>query len=203
MASKLFRVQHLRALLAFLPALSLVSGCGEQTPQDGEHAAAERVLERLASADGTPLTLTWDDLMPAHWRPEPILAEFDAGQLADEDPRAQRLMAQLKARWAEAPVVSALDGHRVRLAGLVIPLADGSRPDAFLLVPHFGACIHVPPPPANQTILVTPAAQQPYQAGLFDTVWVEGRLRVASFSHALGTAGYRIEGATVNLYQEL
>ena len=32
--------------------------------------------------------------------------------------------------------------------------ADAEETTGFLLVPYYGACIHVPPPPANQTVYV-------------------------------------------------
>ena len=50
----------------------------------------------------------------------------------------------------------ALDGVTVRLPGYIIPVdlgADGVT--SFVLVPYVGACIHVPPPPANQLVFVT------------------------------------------------
>ncbi len=132
------------------------------------------------------------------------MEEYDAESLTDDDPRAQELMDKLKALWAEAPVVETLDGRQVRLPGFVVPLEmDTARISEFLLVPYFGACIHVPPPPANQTILVTTPDDLPYEGGLFDTVWVEGRMRVEPFSDELGDAGYRIEEAKVSLYEEL
>ena len=80
---------------------------------------------------------------------------------------------------------------------------DAKSVSEFLLVPYFGACIHVPPPPANQTVLVTTANGQPYQGGLFDTVWVEGRMRVHPVQQrAWCDAGYHVEDARVSIYEE-
>ena len=46
----------------------------------------------------------------------------------------------------------------VRIAAFIVPLEDNMQEsDEFLLVPYFGACIHTPPPPANQIVLVVPA----------------------------------------------
>jgi hypothetical protein len=112
-------------------------------------------------------------------------------------------MAKLRALWAEAPVVDALDGLTVRLPGFVVPLeTDATEISEFLLVPYFGACIHVPPPPANQTVHVVTADGAPYRGELFDTVWVEGRMRVEHFSDELGDAGYRLEDASVSFYED-
>lgn len=191
-------------LLLLLPLLFL--GCGDETDErqssEGGLTPEERALE--PPQPGETRELGWDDLIPDDWKPEQLMASYDAESLEDDDPRAQELMDKLEALWAEAPVVEELDGWQVRLPGFVVPLeTDATSIREFLLVPYFGACIHVPPPPANQTLLVTTPDDQPYQGGLFDTVWVEGELRVEPFSDELGDAGYRIEDASVSLYEEL
>jgi hypothetical protein len=194
--------------------LALLAGCGDDsepgsgpaTSADTELSADEIAAEVTDSTDwqaGVTHELEWDDLIPADWQPETLMKEYDAENLSDDDPRAQELMDRLQDLWAEAPVVDGLDGHAVRLPGFVVPLeTDATTISEFLLVPYFGACIHVPPPPANQTVLVTTLSDQPYEGGLFDTVWVEGRLRVTPFSNELGDAGYHIEDAQVSLYEE-
>lgn len=146
--------------------------------------------------------LNWDALIPEDWRPDKLMADYDAEGLSDDDPRAQELMDQLKALWDEAPVVDELDGRRVRLPGFVVPLEV--EPDAiaeFLLVPYYGACIHVPPPPANQTVYVVTAEGRPYRGKLFDTVWVTGTLRVERSSSELAEAGYRLDATAVEPYE--
>ena len=149
-----------------------------------------------------PVELEWDALVPQDWRPDTLLEEYDADQLADDDPRAEELMEKLKAMWDAAPVVPELDGRRVRLPGFVVPLeAEPGTIAEFLLVPYYGACIHVPPPPANQTVYVVTAAGQAYEGGLFDTVWVTGTLRVEAVSSDLAEAGYRLVDARVEPYE--
>ena len=62
---------------------------------------------------------------------------------------------------------------------------------AFILVPFVGACVHVPPPPANQLVLVT--TQTPFNSkGLYDPVNVTGRLNTASTSTELADVGYAL-----------
>jgi hypothetical protein len=178
-----------------------MGGSGD-TELTSEEIAAEPA-DNTNWQPGVTHELEWDDLIPADWQPDKLMQQYDADSLTDDDPRAQELMDRLKDLWAEAPVVESLDDHSVRLPGFVVPLEmDAETISEFLLVPYFGACIHVPPPPANQTVLVTTASDQPYEGGLFDTVWVEGRMRVAPFSNELGDAGYHIENAQVSLYEE-
>ncbi|MGB5834968.1 MAG: DUF3299 domain-containing protein [Thiohalocapsa sp.] len=165
-------------------------------------ACGEKVGQKPPADPNTRAELEWDDLIPADWQPEKLLADYDADNLEDDDPRAAELMDRLKALWAEAPVVDGFDGQLVKLPGFVVPLTtDATEIPEFLLVPYFGACIHVPPPPANQTVHVLTADGAAYRGELFDTVWVEGRMRVTPFSDELGDAGYRIEEAAVSVYE--
>ena len=189
--------------LLLLSMSLLLGACGER---GGQQTGAEGGAPARRAPPAGPSALArleWKDLVPAGWQPDDPLEGHDVAALGDDDPRARALMARLKAVWAEAPVVDALDGRRVTLSGFVLPLASGaSEMPEFLLVPYFGACIHVPPPPANQTVRVVMADGAPYHGEQFDSVQVEGRLRVAPFHNALGDAGYRIEDATARLDEE-
>ncbi len=144
----------------------------------------------------------WDALLPAGWDP---WAEFSAGgvdlrQLPDDDPRARAALARLRRVWDQAPTNAALDGALVRLPGYVVPLeqtAQGLR--ELLLVPHYGACIHTPPPPANQIVHVrldTPARS----VGTMDTVWISGRLQVARSETSEAVSGWKLAGQRVERY---
>ena len=189
----------------------LVSACEREAEPErsadrgaatGPAPQAEAPRPRLPADPDTLVELEWDDLTPAGWQPEPPTATDDIEHLDDDDPRARELMAKLKALWAEAPMIDALDGRRVTLSGFVLPLTNNATElQEFLLVPYFGACIHVPPPPANQAVHVVMPDGAAYYGGLFDNVWVQGRLRVKPFRHELGDAGYRIDGAIVSLYE--
>ena len=50
----------------------------------------------------------------------------------------------------------ALDGVDVKMAGFMVPFEDDQTHEIteFLLVSVAGACVHVPPPPPNQIVLV-------------------------------------------------
>ena len=152
--------------------------------------------------DGDAREIEWDALIPEDWQPETLMGDVDIENLSDDDPRAQQLLDKLKALWDKAPIVPSLDGQRVKLPGFVVPLEmDAKKIDQFLLVPYYGACIHVPPPPANQTVHVVTGAGQAFEGQLFDVVWVTGTMRVERLSSELAEAGYRLEGASVAPYQ--
>ena len=146
--------------------------------------------------------IDWDALIPEDWRPETLFNDYDIANLSDDDPRAQQLLDKLKTLWDDAPVVPALEGRRVKLPGFVVPLEmDAEKIDEFLLVPYYGACIHVPPPPANQTVHVVTLEDRAFKGGLFDVVWVTGTMRVERSSSDLAVAGYRLEEASVVPYE--
>ena len=166
-------------------------------------ASTEVVQEQAAaSTGGEPIELEWDALIPEDWRLDKLMEEYNADNLSDEDPRAKELMEKIKTFWKEAPVVHGYDGKLVKLPGFVVPLeTDAKTIQEFLLVPYYGACIHTPPPPANQTVYVVTDEGHAYKGQLFDTVWVTGTLRVEKLSSDLGDAGYRIEARMVEPYQ--
>ncbi|MES9993833.1 MAG: DUF3299 domain-containing protein [Candidatus Thiodiazotropha sp.] len=147
--------------------------------------------------------LEWDAMIPDDFRPDKIMQQFgDINALTDDDPRAQQIMEQLEAAWKEAPVVESLDGKRIKLPGFVVPLeGDGKKLTEFLLVPYYGACIHVPPPPANQTVYVKVPKGDAKIRQAFDTVWVTGTLSAKSFDSDLATAGYQLEAEEVKPYE--
>jgi hypothetical protein len=107
----------------------------------------------------------------------------------------------MRKAWENAPVVTALNNTNVRLSGFLVTLeGDGKAVSEFLLVPYFGACIHVPPPPSNQVVLVRTAGR-PFKANqLFDSVVVTGRLRTQPTRNDLASASYVIEATQVEPY---
>ena len=102
-----------------------------------------------------------------------------------------------------------LDGQLVRIPGYALPLEfAGIAVKEFLLVPYFGACIHVPPPPLNQMVFVT--LDEPYVVNeLFAPVWITGRMSVErstkSLSYVDGRAslvtGYTLAGSGIEPYK--
>lgn len=144
--------------------------------------------------------LKWEALVPADWSPRQAMDRLNLTNLSDNDPRANDLLAKLRAEWDRAPVVKALAGQKVRLPGYIVSLeGDAKGVREFLLVPYFGACIHLPPPPSNQVVHVFPA--RPVSSGLaLAPVWVSGVIETTSADTEMGSASYRIRGATVEAY---
>ena len=166
---------------------------------------------RVVQAVETPLELQWHQLVPpAPPRPpRSFLAgrgPVDLGKLGGPDDGTPAPSPQPEGRWMSAPartsatppsVVESLGGKRVHIGGYVVPLNfDSTRVTDFLLVPFVGACIHVPPPPANQIIYVKVEKGFDVQ-GTFDPVWVTGTLKVTPTFTGLADAGYSLEAEKV------
>ena len=144
--------------------------------------AGERVRE-ISWADLVPLG---GDVLASSGPDEPTINHDGSAQTQQHN-------------WSS--VVSALNGKTVALLGFIVPLAvNHSTVSDFLLVPNYGACIHVPPPPANQTVFVS--TREPYALnGSFETVRVTGVLRTEGFSTDLAEAGYTLDALQVEPYR--
>lgn len=92
------------------------------------------------------------------------------------------------------------NGQVVRLPGFIVPIDySGTGVTAFILVPYLGACVHVPPPPANQLVFVT--TEKPYESsGLFEAVNVVGMFGSASTKTQLAEIGYALSADSIEPY---
>lgn len=164
------------------------------------------LLSTALWADGRePLELRWGELIPSGFSYGDLAANIEPASaplssLADDDPEAQRLYQSMRNALAEAPVVEAYDGASVKIAGFVVPLEqDEDRVLSFLLVPYYGACIHTPPPPANQIIHVQTQGGF-LTPGLDEPVYVTGLMRTQRHDSELGSAGYTLYAGSVEPY---
>ena len=147
--------------------------------------------------------IRWEDLIPKEWDPGAAFKGLDLASLKDSDPRAIEALALLRTTWDNAPTNPELNGVAVRIPGFIVPLErDGRLVRELLLVPYFGACIHVPPPPANQIIHVT--VDPPLKDAMtMDTFWIRGKLETVRTPSSFGASGYRMRAALAEPYREL
>lgn len=149
-------------------------------------------LSGFAHAEDTPEIL-WPELIPEGWDPYTLFDKYSADEyaaLSDEDYFALQDKAQMM--MDKAPVVDSLDGQQVKIPGFILPLEfKGSTISEFLLVPYFGACIHSPPPPANQIILGK--LEKSFELeNITQPVWITGKLKTGRSSNKLGEGGYNL-----------
>lgn len=132
----------------------------------------------------------WKELIPEGFEPPPVRSQAYYDQNPEEAKQSE----------IDAPMVNELDGKKIRIPGYVVQLeGDADNVTEFLLVPYFGACIHVPPPPPNQIIHVTFPEGVPYEI-TYDAVWVEGTVSVERKESELAVVGYQMEAVKVESY---
>lgn len=145
----------------------------------------------------------WEELMPEG--EEERLAQMYQSQMAtlySSTPIAEGSAADTSVQIGTFNTVDALNGVQVRIPGYTVPFEYGSKAEIteFLLVPYFGACIHSPPPPPNQTIFVrtdTPIKLK----DLAQAVWIEGTMLTQTQNSDLADAAYTIEMTGIEKYE--
>ena len=165
--------------------------------------AANGLLHATQAVAGKHAEISWDDLVPGDWNPlESFQDLMHLAELPDSDVRVQELYARMRKVWDDAPAVPAMAGRSVKLPGYLVPLDETKAGlSEFLLVPYFGACIHTPPPPANQIIHVR-AAKPIKGLRTMDAVWASGTLELKRSDSAMGVSGYGMAAQSVVRYQE-
>ncbi|MBW3506202.1 MULTISPECIES: DUF3299 domain-containing protein [unclassified Pseudomonas] len=170
-----------------------------------KRSALSRAVLALLLLVATPLwaaepkELTWSEMIPADAPPEaPDMTPLhDLSQMGDMEtaPAARQDLPN-------APVVPALDGQLIRLPGYIVPLevSEDGRTTDFLLVPYFGACIHVPPPPSNQIVHVTSKEGVKLEE-LYQPYWIVGAMQVKASTSELADAGYQMDAQKIVVYE--
>lgn len=159
-------------------------------------AAAITVMSPAALAKKTPefYEMDWSEFMPP--LDDKILAQFDAGNLSQ-----QEIDDYLD--WLGKEKVPSLDGKKVKVPGFLVPLNldKNSMATELLLVPTAGSCIHVPPPPPNQTIyLKVPKGIHTTDAG-YVPFYIEGTLRVKTSKSKYTDSLYELEVSNYYEYE--
>ena len=149
-----------------------------------------------------PRDLAWSEMIPPdapaevpNMKPLHDLSQMSDALAAESAPAAKQDMPN-------APVVQSLDGLSVRLPGYIVPLevSEEGRTTEFLLVPYFGACIHVPPPPSNQIVHVKSQVGVKLDE-LYQPYWIEGPMQVKASTSEIADAGYQMEAEKIYVYE--
>lgn len=153
--------------------------------------------EDKSAARADSVVVHWPDLVPEDFIPFDPLADMTREEidvLFDGSEESNARLAELDEKARYAPTVEALDGDKVRLAGYVVPLDfDGQTTlEEFLLVPYYGACIHTPPPPANQVVHVFSEDEPVVIESTWDPVWAVGTINTDTVISNLAESGYRM-----------
>ena len=153
--------------------------------------AAVIVLGLCARAIAEVREIEWIDLMPKE----------EAEAWLDDQGSVEHSGAGPANTFQSEATVGELDGQEIRLPGFVVPVettAEGKLKE-FFLVPYFGACIHVPPPPANQ--IVYGRLEEPVDmVNIWDAFWMEGTLNIEDVSNETADSAYTMDVDTLELY---
>ena len=165
--------------------------------------------------DGSEFTIVeWSDLIPAEdlealMSPPAYLADIEEGSLEDQASGELRNASSGPAEDAysralvSTNVNEELNGREVRIPGFVVPLEfnDDQFVTEFLLVPYFGACIHLPAPPPNQIVMVSST-----QGMKLDDInlpfWISGVMRTTVTENDVATSAYALEMQEFEPYEE-
>ncbi len=153
--------------------------------------AATTLMPQVAKAEDV-VDLSWTDLLPEGESTVPnVLQGFidhESAPLSSQQPAS----SGVRTDW---------NGQIIRLPGFIVPIDQrDTGVVAFILVPFVGACVHVPPPPANQLVFVT--TEEPYASeGLYEPVHVTGMFGVSSISTHLADIGYALSANKIAPYR--
>lgn len=110
-----------------------------------------------------------------------------------------RTLRGLNTRTGEqTPELKKLNGSTVTVQGFMVPFDDDDEQTTeFLIVPVMGQCVHLPPPPPNQIVMVRMANQKPTKVLFQDLILVEGKLEIADQKSPFGLVCYRLTATKV------
>lgn len=212
----------LRAAAMLLSLTSLLA-CTEAKPPTRSAApidnadATAQISVRPNRADNLNTaytTIEWTDLIPKEDL-EALLNPPEYLQNIEDGSEADKIDGQIKAKQptqtddryqlalASQTIKPEYNNRAVRIPGFIVPLEFNSAQTitTFFLVPFFGACLHMPPPPPNQIIYAE------YEPGikleaLYDPFWVQGTLSTTLMENHTATAAYTMTADSISPYED-
>lgn len=170
--------------------LAIVEALDEAELQSDETSEGEGVEPEYVNGYRS---ITWWDLLSEEEFDyyEEVNASFDAdpNYVPENDP-------------PEPQVNSSMDGQQVRIPGFLVGVDtdpdDFSKVNSFLFVPYQGACIHVPAPPANQTIFAE--MDEAVQSDPYTGFWLYGTIHIETGSNEFASYYYTFTGDKLEFY---
>ncbi len=159
--------------------------------------AALCFLTAQATLAEKPRMLMWDQMIPPQAKPPPPALPGSSPDESMIDPYEQEM------GWTYGTqAVQALDREYVKLPGFIVPLEsdEGGLLDEFLLVPYFGACMHVPPPPPNQVVYVRLDEAQEI-LNIWEPYWVTGTMYTKPYNGDIAQTVYQMSADELELYK--
>lgn len=160
------------------------------------------------SAETQYKKVSWLDLLPeddlkALTSPPEGLEDIEEG--SSEDTLSQETVSDERYWQAleSTNVVEEFNNASVRIPGFIVPLDfdDPQLVTEFFVVPYFGACLHMPPPPPNQIVYVK------YPDGLklnsmSDAFWLSGVMTANLVENDMAKSAYTLRVEHIEPYTE-
>lgn len=170
--------------------------------ENSNRLAAAGAAANAAAARGYR-EIGWEELMPEG--EEERLAQLYQQQMAmlySGGPIAEGSAADTMIQIGTFNTVKELNETKIRIPGYTVPFEYGANAEIteFLLVPYYGACLHAPPPPPNQTVFAM--TDEPIKLrDLAQAVWIEGTMYTQTQESELADAAYTIRVEKVETYE--
>ncbi len=217
-------IRHFLSTMILIVTMTLLTACGEtdEKTKASNHVVSDQgqaktktsepaigaLISDLKSIvnddDDDYRELDWKELAPESDAEKKLIAKYQPQidkipEGSDATPLYDKMIAEFNA----LPANPKLDGQKIKLPGYVTVLEQNKGlVSEFLLVPYYGACIHVPPPPLNNTLLIKlKKNQRLHMDDIYLPVWVKGIIHTKNTKTDLATAGYLIENAEVKLFE--
>ena len=157
--------------------------------------------------------IEWIQLMPkddlhALLNPPEFLAQIQDGSEQDVIASLSEVAAENEAvrRFQQAltsvRVIDNYDKKAVKIPGFIVPLKsdEQQRVTEFFIVPYFGACVHMPPPPPNQ-IIHAKVTEGFVLSQLTEPFWFEGVIHIQTTNNLTGTAAYAMVLHNIQVFE--
>jgi uncharacterized protein len=152
-----------------------------------------------------------DEYRPSKAYYDEALTELKAENVDIDGLLARREEITEKRRARGQAANTELNGKNIRMPGFLLPLEFADKKVVeFLLVPWVGACIHTPPPPANQIVHVKLGKGFDVGGNIYTPVWVNGVIKTESNNPELSfvdgkqniDVSYVMQADEVEIYKE-
>lgn len=180
---------------------------GDRVPDRGNNNAnSSRLAQAGAEANALEARgvreLGWEELLPEGEEERLTQLYQQQMMLLYSQPVEEGSASDIAVQIGTFNTVPELNEAKIRLPGYTVPFEFGANAEIteFLLVPYYGACLHAPPPPPNQTIFVI--TEEPIKIrDLAQAVWVEGTMFTQTQETELAGAAYTIKMDRLEIYE--
>ena len=166
-------------------------------------AAETKEAKSVAKTDPNEIQrIDWTDLTPP-LSPEARQAATELNLRIDQMTDVEVSDAMQKIEAEGNSLIAELDDKNVELEGYLVPIDfNVETVTDFVMVPYFGACLHVPAPPPNQTVFVKfreGLAMSDFEKNFYSPFKIRGKIKVARTTTELAEVGYQVTASDIEL----